>query len=651
MARVTPIRESGQTEYRLRSQCGADHTRQADAPVEYRLAPGDRPVERIGSGWRVLDRTPGAPLGADELDEARAIMSGADPRTGEQLIKRKTRVAKAAKLPALPLLKEIHRQGAKVGAESWAGRRLARAARAVARDIEHTAPVRDLEKVARAAGIDPAAVWPAPALTHAQDHAHQREEIGVRGWDLTLDAPKSVSVLYALGDADTARRIEAAYLTAARETVAQVEEWTARGQRGEHGNGKTARRIETAGLIGTLTLHTSARPVEGTADPHLHAHVMIANAAQGTDGKWGAVAAGGRELYDHVPAIGELMRARLRAHLTRELGVSWTEESPGRWEIAGIGPQVRDLYSRRRDQALTKAGKGASAPERRLAARRSAAPKSTGAADRAEWIQRARAADIDPAQIVAGALHRPAPHRHEEQPQARADRIAARVWTDHPTGTVSHPRLLAYAAQASTTATEAAQLAEMIAATGQARGSTRGAHLLHATRYSAPPLTEAAARTGQGPATRAAAHTIAALTARQALHEQRARSADAQTAALTEATRSHTTAWKQGTTRARAQTRQHEHAEAAHQARAEAARLRAEAAQVRRQAITADLHTAQAQAKAREALATARALALWRAAQPPPRTATRRRNRTLQGNRPWQFPKPHPRRKGPGPNL
>lgn len=609
MARVTPIRESGQTEYRLRPQCSADHTRQADAPVEYRLAPGDRPIERIGNGWRSLNRTPGAPLGVDELGEVRAIMSGADPRTGEQVIRRKTRVAKAAKLPAFPLLKEIHRQGAKVPADSWAERRLARAIRATQRDHGHTAPVKDLERLARAADIDPATVWPETDLKHAKDHAHEREEIGVRGWDLTLDSPKSVSVLWALADDDTARRIEESYLAAVRQTIDQVEEWTARGQRGQHGNGRVARRVKTSGLIGSMTLHTTARPVEGTADPHLHAHVMLANLALGEDGQWGAVGAGGRELYEHVPAIGELMRANLREHLARDVGVSWFEESPGRWEISGVGPQVRDLYSRRRDQAIKEAGKESSPAQRRLAARRSAADKDTGQGNRTEWIERAHGAKVNPEQLVNLALGRD-PVEVQEDEHEQADRLAARVWAAHPTGSISHPRLLAYAtqSQANTTLASASRLAAKVAATGQRQGHARGG----STRYAAPPVSEHQARTGQGPAARATAHTIAALQARQALHEQRATSAEAARSALVEATHRHWPAWRQGTTRGRARALAQQHQDTAAQARSEAARIAARIARVHLAAVEQDLDTATAQTKARQALQAAQAQARWR---------------------------------------
>lgn len=70
MARTTSIRNASQGDYRLREECSTDTARVGDAPVEYRLAGvAGHPIERIGSGWSAVGRTPGAPMGPDELDE------------------------------------------------------------------------------------------------------------------------------------------------------------------------------------------------------------------------------------------------------------------------------------------------------------------------------------------------------------------------------------------------------------------------------------------------------------------------------------------------------------------------------------------------------------------------------------------------------
>nr|WP_192962905.1 MobF family relaxase [Nocardiopsis sp. 90127] len=631
MARVTPIRNANQGDYRLREECSTDTARVGDAPVEYRLAGvAGHPIERIGSGWKAVGRTPGVPMAPDELDEMRAVMVGADPRTGARLIGApKTSVAKAAKLPALPLLKKLLTEKKAVPKDSWSHKRLGRLARALDKDPAHTAPVRDLKRIAKVAGVDTATVWDPGEFTRAEAHQDEKVEARVRGWDLTLDAPKSVSVLYALGDPATAAAVENAYLTAVRQTVATVEEWVAHGQRGEHGRGRTARRIETSGLLATLTLHTSARPVNGEADPHLHAHIMISNLAQGVDGKWSGIAAGGRELYTAVPAIGELMRANLRTQLARDLGVRWVEEKPGQWEVAGIGPQVRDLYSRRRDQALKRAGKGASPAQRRLAARRTVTSKLKGQAAedrRGLWANRARKAKINPEGLVATALGRRLQERGHDQAPApdpehlqgqRADRAAARLWKASPVRGVSQARLIgAAAATAETdmTVVEATQLADAVAARGTPAPTGRGAHLRHAARTTAPPVSETDARTGRGPAARAAAHRIAAMAARQTLARQQADTARARIRTLEKAAATATTAWRQGTTKRSArQEIEHLTEQLTAATRAED-RATAQARRVRAAAIEADLATARAQQAARQALAAEQARAAARKA-------------------------------------
>lgn len=667
VARTTSIRNASQGDYRLREECSTDTARVGDAPVEYRLAGvAGHPIERIGSGWLAVGRTPGAPMGPDELDEMRAVMVGADPRTGQRLIgPPKTAVAKAAKLPALPLLKAILAAKATVPAGSWAHKRLGRLARALDKDAAHTAPIRDLKRVAGVAGIDPADVWGKTQLAYAKHHQDERVEARVRGWDLTLDAPKSVSVLYALGDPSTAAAVENAYLAAVRQTVATVEEWISSGQRGEHGRGRTARRVATHGLLATLTLHTSARPVNGEADPHLHAHIMIGNLGQAVeDGRWGGIAAGGRELYINTPAIGELMRANLRTRLAHDLGVRWVEEQPGRWEIAGIGPDVRDLYSHRRDQALKKAGTGAGPAQRRLAARRTVTSKLKGQAAtdrRGLWAERARQARINPNTLVATAtgrrLHNEG-QEHEDldpvQVQAqRADRAAAHLWSAHPTTGVSRARLIAAAAattETGMTTDQAEQVADaVIERSAPAGGTARGAHLRHATRYTAPPLSESAARTGQGPAARAARHEVAVLQARHVLAQQQADSARAAIRGLEPATRSGPAAWKRGTTRRSANEEIDRLTTTIQDATATAARLESQIRRARSVAIDTDLDSARAQTRARQALQLTQSRARMRAYRPTrpiPRPPA-----PQAGQRPGAGPPPSPvfRRRSSGP--
>lgn len=646
---VTAIRTSSAVEYRCRQECAHDAARQRDAAVSYRIdSPGSRPILRAGSGWRTFDRTPGAPVGIDELDEVRAVMSGCDPRTGEQLVRRKTTVAPEGRLPAMPLLRAMHAQRTRPEAESRAGRLVGRMVRGAKADHSHTVPVADLERVSRSVGIDLGDVYDAQALDYAKAHAGDRVETGVRAWDLTLDTPKSVSILHGLSDPATARRVEDAYLRAVQDTVTAAEDWCGQGQRGQHGHGRTASRVQTEGLIATVTTHTTARPVNGVADPHLHAHVMIAHMARGTDGQWGAIAAGGRELHRHVPALGETFRARLRHHLTEELGVAW-ERDPRtqRWEVAGIPQGVRDLYSRRRDQAIRAAGPDATPAQRRLAARRVARQKLHGVPEqdqRDEWRQRAQAAGHDPHTLVSAVTGRTRPAAPDVD-QLTAT-TAATAWTRSPTAGVSEAHIAAMAADVAppgATVEDVHQAAARVAATASPTGGTAGqSGHRGAGRYVAPALSARDAQAGRGPVAQAArrqvqAHQSAAAKARQDAAQHRRRAAHAQeTAART---------WRPGARR-QAEQEAAQNAQAARDAEAQAQRHESTAGALWRRAIDQDTRIARAQGELR-AWRSARAAVNLAATDRPPAAARPRDPDPSRGIGPPYRPPPH--RRAPGP--
>ncbi len=445
--------DASQVDYRLSPTCGHDDATATDAALTYRLAldSGARPIERIGSGWREHGHTPEGSVLVDEddIDQVRAIMAGRDPTTGAWLVRPKQVVATSAKLPGGPLVAAIHATAEQAGHPAHAllpreqAKRLERLDRGLVRDGEaHRAPVADLETLAAAAGVDITTVYEAPELAEAQDHRDERVRVGNRGYDVTIDVPKSVSVLWGLADEQTAGRVEELYMQAVRESVSALEGWTAYGMAGHHGDGQTAQAVATSGFTGTITLHRTARPVQGQAgDPHLHAHVMLANMVRCSDGEWRTVAAGGRDLHRHVAAVGELARARVRDLLSREYGVVWTQDADtGRWDIAGIDTDVRDLYSARRDQAIAAAGSEASAAQQRRAARQHAGEKQdlTPGEERQAWRERAETAGHDSAEIVAAALGREPPeagpdHGQDpgpDRPPPRPDPedVAAAVW-------------------------------------------------------------------------------------------------------------------------------------------------------------------------------------------------------------------------------
>ncbi|MEU5859122.1 MobF family relaxase [Nocardiopsis dassonvillei] len=531
-----------QVEYRLSDQCGCDQTASPghehdDAVLDYRLEHADRPITRIGSGWAEFGHAPGQALRDEaDLDTVRAVMAGADPHSGEQLVKAKRAVDPRAKLAAGPVVYAVQAIAeaahttpqALLAARERPAARYARLVRGLARDGQgHQAPVKDLAAIASATGFELDLVYEAQELATAREHADAKVRIGNRGYDLVLNVPKSVSVLYGLADAETAARVEELYLQAVRETVAGVEQWCGYGVRGHHGDGRTAERVSSSGLIASLTLHRAARPVDGQAgDPHIHAHVMIANLVRCADGQWRTLASGGRDLHRHVQAAGELVKARVRELLTQEWGVAWQRCShSGEWEIVGINSRVRQVYSRRGAQVLEAAGEGASAALQRAQARKSAhAKQDIDALDlRQAWAQRAVAAGIDRVRLIREALGDggtgtgvatggpgPEPGGPEQDAVATgvdtavADRVATRVW-DPESGVTAKAKVTTrakvMAAVADACPGGVASAGQLVSLTDQVlahplavRLSNSGhaaSHLSHAERYTSADLVAA----------------------------------------------------------------------------------------------------------------------------------------------------------------
>ena len=160
----------------------------------------------------------------------------------------------------------------------------------------------------------------------------------VQGFDLTFSAPKSVSVLYAVGDEDVRLAVVAAHEQAVEQALGYLEREAVQVRRGgggwlkEHGGG----------LVAGAYRHRTSR----AGDPQLHTHVVAANMARGADGRWTALHAA--PLYTHAKTAGYLYQSALRDQLTHSLGVRWGAVSRGSAEIAGVPAAVLEHFSQRR---------------------------------------------------------------------------------------------------------------------------------------------------------------------------------------------------------------------------------------------------------------------------------------------------------------
>lgn len=164
----------------------------------------------------------------------------------------------------------------------------------------------------------------------------------VAGFDLTFRPPKSVSVLWAVGEAGAARQVRLGHEAAVDASLGYLEREACRARRGAGG----ATQVAGDGFVAAAFRHRASR----AGDPLLHTHLVVANATRGPDGRWTAL--DGRELYRHAKTAGYLYHAVLRAELTERLGVEWNDVVNGTAALQGIPRGVIEHFSERRAEIV-----------------------------------------------------------------------------------------------------------------------------------------------------------------------------------------------------------------------------------------------------------------------------------------------------------
>jgi conjugative relaxase-like TrwC/TraI family protein len=239
---------------------------------------------------------------------------------------------------------------------------------------------------------------------------------GVIGFDATFSAPKSVSLLFALGDPVVRAEVRAAHVSAVEDAgLAYLEEHAAFTRRGRNGVMVT----DTDGLVIARFEHRTSRAL----DPQLHSHCLVLNKVRDPqDGSWRALH--GRPLFEEAKTAGVLYQAALRAELTCRLGVAWGPVSEhGQAELAGIPDQLLARFSTRTAEVEAAAeakiseleaalGRGLEPDERGrvyrlavLATRRPKAHEPIGELSLYErWAAEARDAGWEPADVVQAAF-------------------------------------------------------------------------------------------------------------------------------------------------------------------------------------------------------------------------------------------------------
>ena len=173
----------------------------------------------------------------------------------------------------------------------------------------------------------------------------------VPGYDLTFSVPKSVSVLWALGDPLVQAEVTVGCEAALNESLAWLEREACFVRRGTNNRELVrdqaefgTRRMVADGFVAARFLHRTSR----LGDPHLHWHVLVANMACGIDNRWTAL--DGTALFAAKRAAGVMFQTAMRRELTARLGIEWGPIHSDSAEIAGIPRRLLREFSRRHEQ-------------------------------------------------------------------------------------------------------------------------------------------------------------------------------------------------------------------------------------------------------------------------------------------------------------
>ena len=236
-------------------------------------------------------------------------------------------------------------------------------------------------------------------------------------YSLTFAAPKPASLVFATSDPVVARAAVDAHEQAVRGALGYLEARAAGVVRATATHGRVALSVD--GLIGASFTHGVSR----SGDPHRHSHVLVANLARDSSGRFGALDQ--RGLRAHLVAADALYRAELRHRLVETVGVRFAWDLHGVEVIDGITDAEVIAFSGRaaevRSGLLDRPSKVFSSRDQHLAS----------------WDLRRRSAPIFDDQP-----RRSGPHEHldehrfgaivsEQRPTAR---VAVHAWCDASLG-------------------------------------------------------------------------------------------------------------------------------------------------------------------------------------------------------------------------
>lgn len=262
---------------------------------------------------------------------------------------------------------------------------------------------------------------PATAANLGTHHRSRR----VYAFDVTFSCPKSVSLLWALGDEATQQTVLAAIDQSLDAVCDYLQDQAGWGRRVDRVT-RTVRPVRASMMMARF-LHLTARPVTDprtgatTVDPQLHVHAVIPTWVRRDDGSWGQLLS--EPLYRNAASAGAIGHAVLRDDLVPPLAITPRVAGNGCFEVDGFTPTQLREFSRRTLQieALEEALGVDSLQGHKLAvldSRQSKGEAPVGPESFEVWRERAAAVGLDDEHMatITGRVHTAPPSRELDVP-------------------------------------------------------------------------------------------------------------------------------------------------------------------------------------------------------------------------------------------
>lgn len=170
-------------------------------------------------------------------------------------------------------------------------------------------------------------------------------------WDVAISPPKDVSVYAVFADESTRQLIEALHWEASKVAAVEMEKFLGVRVRA---SGADENKLGNCEGVVAAVVHDTARPVNGVPDPHLHTHLLFANAVYDRDSEqWLALQNEGVlnvKKYVRQVYYNEVARGLVAMGIQTE-----TREAQSDFTIAGMDRELVEAFSRRHEQVEERA--------------------------------------------------------------------------------------------------------------------------------------------------------------------------------------------------------------------------------------------------------------------------------------------------------